>query len=192
MAWAPDYCTAAELKAFVRVDDTVDDAQVALAVTSASRAVDDYCGRQFGVVTAAEARTYRPWPDYVRGRYVASVDDLQTTDDLVVEVNGTAVTDYDLEPVNAAAKGRPWTMLALPRGSSGCDVVVTAVWGWTAVPVAVKEATLLQGSRLISRRDSPYGVAGSPDQGSELRLLARVDPDVAVALRGYRRMRGPQ
>ena len=50
-----------------------------------------------------------------------------------------------------------------------------------------QEATLLQASRLAARRDSPFGVAGSPDAGSEMRLLARVDPDVAVALEPYRR-----
>jgi hypothetical protein len=64
-------------------------------------------------------------------------------------------------------------------------VKVTALWGWTAVPVAVKQATLLQASRFFSRRHSPYGVAGSPELGSEIRLLARVDPDVGVSLRDY-------
>jgi hypothetical protein len=57
------------------------------------------------------------------------------------------------------------------------------------VPSAVKLATRLQASRFMARRDSPYGVAGSPDAGSEIRLLSRVDPDVAVALRGFSRPR---
>jgi len=65
-------------------------------------------------------------------------------------------------------------------------MVITAnPWGWSAVPVPVKEATYLQASRFHSRRDSPYGIAGSPDQGSELRLLSRVDPDVAVSLSDF-------
>jgi hypothetical protein len=58
-------------------------------------------------------------------------------------------------------------------------------WGWDAVPDAVKEATLLQGSRLDFRRVAPAGVAGSPETGSEVRLLARVDPDVAVSLKDF-------
>jgi len=51
----------------------------------------------------------------------------------------------------------------------------------------VHEACLLQSSRIAARRDSPFGVAGSPETGSELRLLDRVDPDVAVTLSRYRR-----
>jgi len=52
-----------------------------------------------------------------------------------------------------------------------------------------KVATVLQANRLLKRRHAPFGVAGSPELGSELRLLARVDPDVAVSLRGLGRMR---
>jgi hypothetical protein len=44
---------------------------------------------------------------------------------------------------------------------------------------------MLQASRFYARRDSPYGVAGSPDLGSEVRLLSKVDPDVAVSLADY-------
>ena len=67
---------------------------------------------------------------------------------------------------------------------------VTARWGWAAVPSTIKQATLLQASRLLARRDAPFGIAGSPDVGSEIRLLARVDPDVAVAVAPYRRWWG--
>jgi hypothetical protein len=61
-------------------------------------------------------------------------------------------------------------------------VEVRATFGWTAIPDLVISATLLQAGRFASRRDSPYGIAGSPDTGSELRLLDKVDPDVAVML----------
>jgi hypothetical protein len=46
----------------------------------------------------------------------------------------------------------------------------------------VEQATLLQASRFHARRFSPYGVAGSPELGSELRLLAKLDADVELAL----------
>lgn len=202
MAWAPDYCTPDELKAFVRIADDLDDDQVALAVSAASRAVDQATGRQFGLVAAPEARAFVPRFDALRMRWTVDIDDLMTASGLGVAfdevADGTfsaAITDYVLRPANAAAEGRPWTELAVRTSSavqpSGPDasVQVTARWGWTTVPGAVQEATLLQASRLLARRDSPYGVAGSPDAGSEVRLLARVDPDVAVALRLYRRRR---
>lgn len=196
MAWAPAYLTSDELKAFIRVTDTVDDVEVASAIEAASRAVDDHCSegrtppdRQFGQVAAPEARRYTARP---RGcRWVVDIDDLMDAAGLTVAVPAGAITLYDLTPVNAAVKGRPWTQLVVnpdstvqPTGEA-YEVTVTARWGWSAVPVTVKNATKLQASRFLARRDSPYGVAGSPDQGSELRLLARVDPDVAVMLRPY-------
>jgi hypothetical protein len=97
--------------------------------------------------------------------------------------------------VNAAAEGKPWTRLlvdadsaVVPTGAE-YEVAATVIWGWTAFPKAVTLAARLQASRFHSRRDSPYGVAGSPDTGSEMRLLARVDPDVGVSLRGLVRPR---
>jgi hypothetical protein len=197
MAWAPDYVTVAELRAYVtRHTDAVDDVQHALAVTAASRAVDRHCNRQFGLVASAEERLYTPVWDRHRCRWIVDIDDLMTTDNLVVEVGGTAVTEFTLEPRNAAANGRPWTRLVFdadsPTKPSGVEyqVAATAEWGWDSVPTPVEQATLLQASRFNFRRDSPAGVAGSPDQGSELRLLARVDPDVAVVLGSFIRWWG--
>jgi hypothetical protein len=205
MAWAPDYTTPEDLAAFVRIGDTADDVQLGLAIAAASRAIDRACDRQFGVLAAAAPRYYTARWDVRRCRWVVKIDDLMTTTDLVVDVAADEDLDYDaggevtsprLEPVNAAADGRPWTSLVVPPASAvqpSClehGVRITALWGWSAVPPAVEEACLLQASRLLSRRDSPLGVAGSPEAGSELRLLARLDPDVAVALRPFRRVWG--
>lgn len=195
MAWAPDYVTVSELKSYLRVTDAVDDLELAFAVTAASRAVDHATNRQFGQTAAAEQRTYTACPDYERGWWVVYTDDYQTITGLVVEVvDAGIVATFVMEPINSSQKARPWTRVVFttdsefqPSGVSH-EVKVTARWGWTAVPAAVKQATLLQASRFATRRQAPFGVAGSPDQGSELRLLAKVDPDVAVALRDYVRI----
>lgn len=199
MAWAPDYATSAELKAYVRIDDTLDDAQIALAITASSRAIDAATGRQFGVVAAAAQRFYSGRWDRRIARWMVEIDDLMSTSSFAaITVDSEGVTlgtidDYVLEPRNAAAKSRPWTqMLIRPNSTykpSGArdEVAVTALWGWTAVPDAVKQACLLQANRFLSRRNSPYGVTGSPELGSELRLLSKVDPDVEVILGPYKR-----
>lgn len=196
MAWAPDYVTLVAQKNYLRITDNVDDTDLAVGITASSRAIDDHCNRQFGKVDVAEARVYTARPDYDRGRWVVAIDDLQTTAGLVVTIGGVAVTDYTLEPRNAVLEGKAWTHLVLgtdaeatPSRDDEYLVSMTAVWGWTAFPVSVVNACKLQTSRFHARRDSPFGIAGSPDQGSELRLLARLDPDVAVSLRGYRRPR---
>jgi hypothetical protein len=197
MAWAPDYLTDQLLADYLRVHDNVDDVEFAVDISAASRAIDDHTNRQFGLVAAPEARVYTEWYyDDERGRWVIDIDDLMSTVGATWAIDGTALTDYTLEPRNAAVKGRPWTRLAVARASSvqptGCEpeLDATAPWGWSAVPVPVTLACRLQASRFNARRDSPYGVAGSPDQGgSELRLLARVDPDVGVSLRSFVRPR---
>ena len=196
MAWAPDYVTAVDLKAYLRISDTTDDAQIAFAITAASRAVDRACNRQFGLVAAPEARTYTARWDKDRCRYVVDIDDLMTATGLTITVAAGAVTVFAKQPGNAAVVGQPWTRIVVDPTSTAKptlkedDVTVTAKFGWTTVPVAVQQATLLQASRLFMRRQAPFGVAGSPEMGSELRLLAKVDPDVAVVLGPYYRWWG--
>lgn len=186
MTWGPDYVTSSEVKAWTRIADTLDDAQIALYVTTASRAVDKFCGRQFGQVAAVETREYTAAWDRHLGKYVTVLDDIQDIDDLtVVDADANVLTDYSLDPPNAAQKGRPYERLI---SSTGGVLTVDGLWGWTAVPPAVKTATLLQTSRLAKRRDSPFGIAGSPDQGgNEQRLLATLDPDLKTSLDAFRR-----
>lgn len=206
MTWAPDYIAVSDLKAFLRIDsgDTADDVQLARDVTAASRAVDMTCSagfpRQFGQTTGTETRYYTPRYDCSRGRWVIETDDFQDATGLTVTITNSvvtaaAVTLYAKQPINGAATGRPYTRLVVdrlstvvPRGEEN-EAAVTAKWGWAAVPVPVAEATLLQAARFTKRRDAPFGIAGSPDSGSEVRLLAKVDPDVAVSLRKYIRHR---
>lgn len=198
MSWQPDYVTSSALSGYLGIDDLDDDPEAALAVTAASRAIDDATNRQYGKVDAPEARTYYARPDYktcASWSWIVDVDDYQTATGLVVTVDGVAVTTFLKEPVNAAQRGRPWTRVAFTIDSEALptthphQVDVTALWGWTAFPGQVPPAALLQAARFFKRKDAPFGVAGSPDIGSELRLLAKVDPDVAVMLRGLIRPR---
>lgn len=204
MAWAADYCTVSELKGHLRVPDTDDDIALGVCITAASRAIDKACNRQFG--SASQTRVYTWRGSFVDGWPAVAIDDVQTTTGLTVKLDTghdggyattlTYQTDFDLYPFNAAADGVPWTHVVFKQGASvypsSCvnELQVQATFGWTAVPVLVKEACLLQAARFFVRRDSPYGVTGSPEVGSELRLLERLDPDVAVALAPVRRWWG--
>lgn len=189
------YVTLAELKTFVGVPDTGDDTTLQWALDASSEQVDAFTGRRFTADGAGVVRYYAATTSTT-----VYVDPLQTTTDLAVAVdtdgNGTfddtfvLDTDYRLAPFNAPALSRPWTSLEAITGNTFPEgdrrVRVTARWGWTAVPASVKQATLIQASRLWKRKDSPYGVAGSPEFGNELRLLAALDPDVQALLRPYR------
>lgn len=205
MGWAPSYAAAAELRAFRRITSTADDAMLGLALAASSRAVDRASNRQFGLVDAPVARYYTARWDRELCRWQARIDDLMSTVGLVVAVDtagdgtyaGTIATSACVfAPRNAEADGRPWEWVAFretsatqPTGAED-ELRITAPWGWSSIPDPVKQATLLQASRLLGRRDSPFGIAGSPDQGSELRLLAKLDPDVAVNVASFRRFWG--
>lgn len=193
MAWAPDYATLTELKNYLRITTADDDAVLGFAITASSRAIDRHCNRQFGNLTAVEDRRYTARFDKCRNRWVVDIDDLMDQTGLVITVEGGTVDQFTLQPSNAAEVGEPYTRIIVKPESTAHptfkedDVVIDAKWGWTAVPTAIKQATLLQASRLFARRGAPFGVAGSPDMGSEMRLLAKVDPDVAVVLGKYLR-----
>lgn len=192
MTWKPDYVTSAELKSYLRITDTNDDTLVALWVTTVSRNVDDFCGRQFGKVASAENRYYPTFYDRPEGAWFAELDDLQDTTGLTfADENGTAVTvatttadGYTLLPRNAATKGRPYERVKL-TGWAGGELTAHGLWGWTAVPSAVKTGMFLQGGRLAARRDSPFGISGSPQQQGEIRLLAQLDPDFRTSLKPF-------
>jgi hypothetical protein len=82
----------------------------------------------------------------------------------------------------------PWTYLSGTDWPTEAGAVkVTATFGWPAVPAEVRQAALIQAVRLFKRKGSPFGIAGSPEDGSEMRLLSRLDPDVENLLRHLRR-----
>lgn len=185
MAWAPDYVTSAGLKSYLRIDDTADDVFIALWATTVSRNVDDFCGRQFGRVALVESREYATVYDRHQGCYVAEIDDLQSVASMIVlDQNATEITDYTLSPVNALQKGKPYERIAVTVAG---PLTISALWGWTDVPSAVPTGAYLQAARLAARRDSPFGISGSPQEQGEIRLLAQLDPDFRTSLKPLKR-----
>jgi hypothetical protein len=198
MTWAPDYATGEQLSSYVGVDDNRDDEAFGLAVTASSRAIDTRTRRQFGASAAGESRFFTARWSVKRRGYVVECDDFHALTEVTIDGtgDGTYSTTLDLAaavklPTNAAVKSRPWERLLI-RGASTVatwpdGVRMVGTWGWEAVPDTIHQATLLQGSRLGARRNSPFGVAGSPDSGTEIRLLAKLDPDVQLMIENYRR-----
>jgi len=204
MAWAPDYATTEELAAYVSIPDDADDVQLAGAIAAASRAIDQATGRQFGQLAVPEARIFPAELDCRVSRWFVRIDDLMVSPTAVATdpdadggFTGDVGTGFTLGPVNAASQGRPWDRLDITSASSyypGAPdryVRVTALWGWSAVPPAISQATLLQAARVFKRRVSPFGIAGpTADSAPTFRLLSRLDPDVEVMVRPYRRTWG--
>lgn len=196
------YASLAELKAYVGIPDAdvADDDVLEVALDSASAQIDAFCDRTFLADGTVTTREYM-----VTATGQLDVDPISSETGLVVEVDNdndgtfetawTIGTDFRLEPINAEAAGMPWTRLVslgarwFPRLAYRPGVRVTAKFGWPGgtAPAPIKNATLIQASRLFKRKDAPFGVAGSVEFGSEIRLLAKLDPDVETLVRPYRR-----
>lgn len=193
------YITLAELKAFVGIPtaDTGDDALLTRALDAAELQINQYTGRLFGQDASVTTRYYTATTNSQ-----VTVDPFATLAGLVVETDelgdGTFETTWTIDtgfrvaPYNAAPLGQPWTELVAMSGyrfpTSARGVKVTAKFGWATIPATVAQATLIQASRLWKRKDAPFGIAGTPEFGSELRLFSALDPDVQSLLRPYRKM----
>ena len=196
MAIVNGYCTLAEIKASARITDSVDDALLELAVESASRMVDSYTQRYFYNAGTA-TRLFAP-----QDSYVAEIDDLITLTTLQTSDGddfGTtwAAKDYQLEPLNGnvdGLTGHPTTRIRAVDDfifnllDGEATVRVVGVWGWSAVPTAVKQATVIQAARIFKRNDSPLGIAGFGEMGA-IRVGVQLDPDVKHLIDVYRKVR---
>lgn len=216
MAWEPNYITNDAFKHYLRIngEDIEDDIELSLAVTAASRAVDSCCSyvhnglgafRQFGKTDAPESRYYTPRWDDTLIRWVIEIDDyMGLAEDLTVVVDTTnsdvynePITQFVLRPVDAAQRNRPYTQIAVSRNSAvqptffkDSAKVTADVWGWTAFPATVVEATQIQAHRFFKRRTAPFGVTGSTGSPSTRESVSpkEADPDVKMMLSTYQRL----
>jgi hypothetical protein len=192
------YCTASDLARALGIPDAVDDFELELAVSSASRAIDDACGRFFYQVGTESTPAVRVFDAAAPDR--TSIDDVVsvTTVKLDTALDGTyghtyAAGDWFLEPYQPQ-EGWPYTAVRLrPTArrflSYRQAVQVTGVFGWPSVPPQVEQACLMQAARWFKRvKEAPFGIAGMPAyDGSGIRLMNKLDPDVEVLLSGVRR-----
>jgi hypothetical protein len=194
------YATLAEFKSAVGITDSVDDTPLQSVLDATDALIDLYTDRKQGFGTATETRYYNA----TEWNY-AIVDDLVSITTLSTDDNGdgtypttwTAGTDYNLAPGNAALDGWPYTQIdasvTYPRNfprNVYRGVKVVGVFGWPAVPQAVKQAALIQAGAVWSSRTSPFGVIGSADLGGILRQTRALHPEAQVLLEAYRRREG--
>jgi hypothetical protein len=198
MAITNGYATLAQVKAGLRITDSVDDTLLEMAVESASRAIDSYCNRVFYSTGTAVVRYYSPVDSYL-----CDIDDLVSLTSLFTNSDETQSSyniqwtseDRQLEPLNGLADGQPtpftriraigeYTFQTLNGEAS---VKVTGVFGYSAVPIAITQATVIQASRIYKRLDSPLGII-SGELGT-MRVGTRLDPDVAQLVDGFRKVR---
>lgn len=184
MAPTNGYCTTAELKTRLGIADSTNDTALDNVITAVSRVIDEDTGRRF--YAASETRYYTAeWSDMVKVHDLLSLTSLYTDEDGDRTYERTwSATDYDLEPVNAALDGKPYTRImiapdglyAFPVGIRR-GVKVTGSFGYTATtPAGIKEACLLMSMRVWLRQQAVFGVLGSADLG-ELQVIVKAERD---------------
>lgn len=198
MAITNGYCTLADVKAALRITDTIDDALLENSINSASRMIDQYCNRYFYSSSAGEVRYYKAndgftcWIDDAQ-----SISELKTssTDPLIFDTTWDAA-DYQVLPANRWANGAYYPITGItatdnylfPVWADIALVKVTGQFGWSSVPEPIKFACIIQASRLFKRLESPLGVAGVSDIGI-MRVGANIDGDVAQLINPFRLLR---
>lgn len=193
------YASTAQIKAALRITDSVDDTLINMAGSAASELINGYCGRSFENYGTA-TRYFAP-----NDLYLLQIDDLAGTAITVQSSSNAddvfdvtfAAKDYQLEPLNSISEGLTWPFTRI-RAVDDYDwsvfgdeatAKITGVWGWSAVPASISQAAVIQGSRIFTRLQSPLGIAGFGDMGV-VRVSRQLDPDVAQLVEPFRRMRG--
>ena len=193
------YATLAQVKAALRITDSVDDTLLEMARVSASDLVDGYTGRTF-TTSGTVTRVFAPADDYV-----LQTDDIAGTALTITSSTGAdgvfdvtwKTTDYQLEPLNGVSNGQavPFTRIRAiqdylwPVAGGEATVRVRGVFGFPSIPLVITQATVLQSSRIFTRLQSPLGVAGFGEMGV-VRVTRALDPDVAALVEPYRRIVG--
>jgi len=190
------YATLAEVKSALKIIDSLDDSLLEMAVESASRLIDNYAGRYFynGGTATRDFAADDSWVTVIDD--LQSVTSISTTNQIGSDYTTWDTTDYQLEPVNGVTDGltQPYTRIravnryVFPFYNGQALVRVVGTWGWASVPITIKQACIIQASRIFKRLDSPLGVAGFGDMGV-VRVGTRLDPDVQHLVDPYRVMK---
>lgn len=173
---ATRYLTETELKSYVRTEITsADDTAYTAAINTAETLIDNACGRRFEVAAGSTARSYRP-----SNGSIQFIHDCTAITSVVD--NGTTLisnTDYVAEPLNALSDiGATVPYYALRRlgyyyrrwynwnGIPGsATIVVTANWGWAAIPPQIKETCKIVAKDVFLQRNVSHGLIGVSEAG---------------------------
>lgn len=195
MAISNGYCTLNQIKAAIGIADGIDDSLLEMAVESASRQIDSYTERYFyngGTAT----KIFSPVDNYVCATEdFITLTQVQTSEDGESWDTTWGTEDWQAEPLNGRAGGiqsaytqiRAVDSYLFPVREGEATVRLTGTWGWSAVPIAITQATVILGSRIFKRLDSPLGII-SGELGA-MRVGFRLDPDVQHLIEPYRKIR---
>ena len=203
------YVDKDDVKTWLGITGTGQDANLDIAIDAACRAIDDFVGREFIQSETVETRYYNcEFMDY------AFVDDIATTTGLVVTTlnkDGTddqtlvLDTDYYLYPLNSdkLTPTMPFNKIVMAIENGGKilptshpkGLKITAKFGFPDqhnaggyIPEAITQAALIQATRFWQRKNSPMGFSGNPETGqAPIIFLSELDPDVKTLCKKFKK-----
>lgn len=198
------YVDKTDLKTYIGLSGSGQDTNIDNAINGASRLIDKICGRHFWQDDAVTEKYYTPI-----NHYYVEVDDISTTTGLIVQLDTTddgaydktitLDTDFVLKPFNPQVHKISSTTYYFPQTELNIlttrsdetfdptiikNIKITAKFGWSAVPEAISQATLIQATRLWKRKDTPFNVFGN-EQTGQRELFNKIDPDALQLIKGY-------
>lgn len=194
MAITNGYATLIQLKSAIGIADGIDDPMLEMAIESASRQIDSYTERYFYNAGTA-TKIFAPIDNWVcPTEDFITLSQVQTSEDGESWDTTWSADDWQPEPLNGRAGGlvtsftqiRAVDSYLFPYRNGEATVRLTGTWGWSAVPIAITQATIILASRIFKRLDSPLGII-SNDLGS-MRVGFRLDPDVQHLIDPYRKI----
>lgn len=193
-----DYTTLADVKnALSATGTSFLDTDISRAITAASKAIDEACGRFFYAGTG-QTRVYTATRRV--GRYHAfsltdstlEIDDLTTLTTLKVDIDGdgtyettwTRNTEFYLDPPNASVDSQPYERVILRAQNGACfpawdnAIQIVGDFGWPSVPTEVTQYAVLFTTQLLLRtREAPFGVLMAGVEIGAMTRISRFDPD---------------
>jgi hypothetical protein len=186
------YSTVADLETRLGITAGSASSEMASIMESASRMIDHYTNRRFYTTDADEINYFTPYSyDLCKISDLISVTSIKTDEDIdgVYETTWTS-NDFNLLPYNQTPKHYIETT---PYGNFSFlaklkrSVQVVGRFGYCTLancPLDIKQAALLEASRLWKRRDAILGISGTTMFG-QLKLVGDMDPSVRELIRPY-------
>ena len=167
----PRYLSVTTFKAWWKTDRSADDDLIEAAINAAETAIDNALQRRMITATGtASARSYAA-DGCTSMLWVHDSVEIES----VVEngVTLTAGTHYQAEPLNglnSAGESVPYHLLRRLDQSWYVDgpkaaIVVTADWGWSAIPFEVVESCKIITADMLSNRDLRNGLVAITEAG---------------------------
>jgi len=189
------YCGVDELKEYLGVTGTADDAMLLTLLAAAQRTIDSYCMRTFEA-TADSVRRFDSQRD-VDG-YTLTVDADICAITSIVNGDGTTISNshYATEPRNEtpyyairlkASAGKVWTSTV--AGDSENAITVTGKWAYsTSAPSDIAHVCKRLAAYIYRQKDNAGDLDRAVIAGNSTILPAQIPSDIRLVLTPYKRL----